>query len=81
MEDIEYDIVDGKAVEGKSSSFYLFWFIPVTPELSLEEAIDDAIKNSNGHNLVNVTVYIEEQFLILGTVYILRVQGVAVKYK
>ncbi len=75
----EYTIIS--STELATSSFKLFWFIPVTPEPGINEAIDNIIIRSGGDNLIEVKVWHERQYWILGTVDIIRVNGIIIRYK
>ena len=79
LESPQYNVLN--FTSGKSSSFKLFWFIPVTPEINYNEAVDEAVLSGNGDNLIDVRLYEKRQIWILGTVDILYVEGKAIKYK
>ena len=79
IENQQYEVLN--YATGKSSSFKLFWFIPVTPEINYNEAVDEAVLSGNGDNLIDVRLYGKKQVWILGTVDILYVEGKAIKYK
>ena len=79
FEQREYEII-GEA-EGQSSSFYLFWAIPVTPGASYGEALEKAINEQGGDNLIEAVYTCETQHSIVGTVKIFKVKGTAVRYK
>lgn len=66
--------------EGQSSSFNLLWVFPVTPRMSYESAINDAIARLGGDNLINVRTWIERQIWIGGMVEVLHVRGTAIMY-
>ena len=68
-----YEIVEHS--NGQSSSFRLFWFIPVTDRADFNRAIDNAIHRKGGDNLINVRMWYEKQYWILGTVNVLTVEG------
>jgi hypothetical protein len=76
--DRKYENV-GRAT-GESSSFYLFWFLPVTLPHRLEEAMENAVREKGGDNLIGVSWSLERQYWILGTVYIIRARGRVVRY-
>ncbi|MBN1533146.1 MAG: hypothetical protein JXA20_10825 [Spirochaetes bacterium] len=65
---------------GESSSFYFFWMIPVTPEHSLSQAIEGAIGEKGGDNMINLRWWIEKQHWILGTVNVITVEGTVIRY-
>lgn len=79
LETKQYDVLNNTS--GKSSSFKLFWFIPVTPQVNYNEAIDEAVLSGNGENLIDVRLYGKKQIWILGTVDMLYVEGKAIKYR
>ncbi len=79
IENNQYNILN--PVYGQSSSFRLFWFIPVTPRINYNEAVDEAVLSGNGDNLIDVRMYEKRQIWILGTVDILYVEGKAIKYR
>jgi hypothetical protein len=75
----EYEVIE--AVEGKSSSFTLFWVIPVTKKAAYSEAIDTMIKSKGGDNLIDVRLWHERQYWILGTVNIYHAKGTVIRYQ
>ena len=79
MENRQYRIL-GES-EGTSSSFNLIWFIPVTPRVNYEKAVNDAITGMRGDNLIEVKTWIERQVWILGMVEILHVKGKVIQYE
>ena len=79
LESQQYDVLNFSS--GKSSTFYLFWFIPVTPRINYNEAVDEAVLGGNGDNIIDVRLYEQKQIWILGTVDILYIEGKAIKYK
>jgi len=78
MEKAEYEIIGDS--EGTHSQFNLFWFIPVTPRVSRQTAVDEAIASKGADNLIFVRTWRERQVWILGTVSIIHVKGQAVRY-
>lgn len=66
--------------EGMSSSFNLLWVLPVTPRISYESAVNDAIARLGGDNLINVRTWIERQIWVAGMVEILHVRGTVIVY-
>jgi hypothetical protein len=78
MEGRKYEVVGDAS--GESSSFYFLWLVPFTPEHRLEEALDAAMAEKGGDNLVGVKWSFERQYWILGTVNIIRAEGKAVRY-
>ncbi|MDY6933373.1 MAG: hypothetical protein SVZ03_04025 [Spirochaetota bacterium] len=68
-------------VEGQSSSFNLLWIFPVTPIANFNEAIDDAITEKGGNNLIDVHCWHERQIWIVGSIDILHVKGKVIRYK
>lgn len=78
MENRKYELVGDAA--GESSSFYFLWLVPFTPEHRLEEALNAAMAEKGGDNLVGVKWSFERQYWILGTVNIIRAEGKAVRY-
>ncbi len=79
VEDEKYDVI-GQG-EAKSSSFHLLWFFPVTPTISYNEAVHNAVSKSGGDNLIDVYTWHEKQTWIVGTVNILHVKGKIIKYE
>lgn len=79
MRDGAYDI-QGE-VSGESSSFNLLWLIPVTPEISFDAAMQDAIRSKGGDNLIDVRWEWEQQHWIVGTVTVLTVRGKVISYR
>lgn len=67
--------------EGISSSFRLFWLIPVTPGATCDEAVDDAIKSKGGDNLIEAVFTRESLVYIVGTVNNIYVKGKVIRYK
>jgi len=74
----DYEVL-GEA-EGISSSFRLFWFIPVTPAVSSAEAVDDAVKSKGGDNLIEAVFTRESKVYIVGTVDNIYVKGKVIRY-
>ncbi len=68
-------------IRGESSSFHLFWFIPVTRRATLQEAVSNAIHEKAGDNLVEISWWRERHYWIVGTVDLYVVKGKVVKYK
>jgi hypothetical protein len=66
--------------EGKSSSFNLFWLIPVTPRTDYDRAVNDAITSMKGDALIDVRTWLERQIWIIGMVEILHVRGKVIQY-
>lgn len=67
--------------EGKSSSFNLFWLIPVTPRVNYDRAVRDAISNKRGDSIIDIRTWIERQIWIVGMVEILHVRGTVIQYE
>lgn len=78
IEPLPYQIV-GEA-EGTSSQFNLLWIIPVTPRISFDRAVSEAISAKNGDSLIDVRTWTERQVWIVGMVEVLHVKGKVVKY-
>ena len=76
--DERYEIVE--PLELEVSSFRLFWLIPVTPEFKIKDSIMDAVRKKDGDNLIEMRIWFERQYWILGTVDILHINGVIVRY-
>ena len=67
--------------EGKSSQFYLFWLLPVTPRIDFKEAMGEAISSkSEGEALINVRYWHESQYWIVGRIDVLTVKGTVIKF-
>jgi len=75
----EYEII-GEA-EGFSSEFKLLWFIPVTPRMSLNNALEDAIRSKGGNAMIEVTAQSENEKWIVGTIDSIRVHGKVIRFK
>jgi len=73
-----YEVI-GEA-EGISSSFRLFWILPVTPESSINEAVDDAIRSRGGDNLIEAVFTSERKVYITGTVNNIYAKGKVIRY-
>lgn len=67
--------------EGTSSSFNLFWLIPVTPRINYEAAAREAINSLRGDSMIDVRTWIERQIWIVGMVEILHVKGKIIHYE
>ena len=65
---------------GISSSFRLFWLIPVTPPANFREAVDDAVKSKGGDNLIEAVFTSERLVYIVGTVNNIYVKGKVIRY-
>jgi hypothetical protein len=66
--------------EGVSSSYSMFWLIPVTDDATFEEAVSEAIRSKGADNLIAVTKWRERKVSILGTIDVLHVRGTAIRY-
>lgn len=73
----KYEVI-GPA-EFKVSSFKLLWFIPVTPCLKIHETIDENVSNKGGDNLIEMQLWHERQYWIVGTVDIVHVKGLVIR--
>ncbi len=69
----KYEIIE--PVEFQASSFKLFWFFPVTPGINIDKTIDDTVSSKGGDNLIDMQVWHERQYWILGTVDIVHIRG------
>jgi hypothetical protein len=67
--------------EGTSSSFNLLWFIPVTPRIDYDRAVNEAVAGMRGDNIIEVKTWIERQVWIVGLVEILHVRGTVIQYE
>jgi hypothetical protein len=67
--------------EGTSSSFNLLWFLPVTPRIDYDRAVNDAVAGMRGDNIIEVKTWIERQVWIVGMVEILHVRGKVIQYE
>ncbi len=79
IDDEKYDVI-GEG-EAKSAAFNLLWFFPVTPQISYNEAVYNAISKAGGDNLIDIYTWHERQYWIVGTVNILYVKGKIIKYR
>lgn len=75
----EYTVV-GKSL-AESSSFRLFWLIPVTKPLDFNETVEQAVNSKGGDNLVSIRWWYERQYWFVGTVDILYVEGDVIRYE
>lgn len=75
---LEYDVI-GEA-EGTSSEFILMWVARVTPEISFDDAVNEAIRSKGGDNLINVTSWREKKVYMVGTVNVIHVNGTVIRY-
>jgi hypothetical protein len=75
---LEYEEV-GEA-EGTSSEFILMWVARVTPEISFDDAVTEAIRNKGGDNLINITSWREKNVYMVGTVNVIHVKGTVIRY-
>lgn len=69
-----------ETTETLSSSFHLLWFIPVTSQADYKKAIDEAINDKGGDNLINVRYWHERQYWLVGRIDILHVRGKVIRY-
>jgi hypothetical protein len=67
--------------EGTSSSFNLLWFIPVTPRMNYEKAVNDAVAGMRGDNIIEIKTWVERQVWIVGLIEILHVRGKVIQYE
>ncbi len=67
--------------EGTSSSFNLFWVIPVTPRATYDRAVTEAISGMRGDSLIEIRTWMERQIWIVGMVEILHVKGKVIQYE
>ncbi len=79
LENKEYKVID--IAEGQSSSFHLLWNFPVTLPADYNKAIDEAIDEKGGDNLIDVRYWHERQYWIVGTIDILHVKGKVIRYE
>ncbi len=79
MESMDYEVL-GEA-EGMHSAFRLFWILPVTPRADREKAVEEAVASKGGDNLIFVRTWQERQHWVLGTVDIIHVRGLVVRYR
>jgi hypothetical protein len=73
-----YEIL-GPAI-GESSSFTLFFLAEVTNKASYDEAIEQAIRNKGGDNLIEVTSWRDSKNYIIGNVTTVHVNGKVIRY-
>lgn len=73
----EYETL-GEA-EGESSAFTLLWFAPVTTPVSVDTAVNTAVRSKGGDNLIGASVWNEKQILIIGTIDTIYVKGTVVR--
>ncbi len=75
----EYEILGSG--EGQSSSFNLFWLFPVTPRIDFEYAVNEAISEKGGDDLIDIRFWVEKTHWIVGTVKVLYIKGTVIRYK
>lgn len=73
----KYEIIE--PAEFAVSSFKLFWIFPVTPDLKIHETIEEAVNNRGGDNLIEMQVWHERQYWIVGIVDIIHVKGIVIR--
>ena len=78
QENRKYEIL-GKS-EAIASNYNLFWVFSVTPRPDLDRAIEEAIQQKKGHELIDVSWTNETEYWQVGTINILRVKGKVIKY-
>jgi hypothetical protein len=69
----KYEVIE--PVEFSVSSFKLFWILPVTPDLKIHEVIEETANNKGGDNIIEMQLWHERQYWILGTIDIIHVKG------
>ena len=79
MEDRAYD--DAGWSTGETSSFHLLWVFPVTPDLSLDRAVQEAIHAKGGDNMTDIRWWYATQHWIVGTVCVVHVKGRVIRYR
>ncbi|HQO03813.1 MAG TPA: hypothetical protein PLI62_16240 [Spirochaetota bacterium] len=79
MEDRAYE--DAGWSTGETSSFHLLWAIPVTPALSLDRAVKEAIHAKGGDNMTDIRWWYATQHWIVGTVCVVHVKGKVIRYR
>ena len=67
--------------EGQCSSFHFLWLVPVTIPADYNKAIDQAINEKGGDNLIDVRYYHEKKYFLLGVIDVFRVSGLVIRYK
>ena len=78
LENKEYEVLETS--KAQSSSFSLLWVIPVTIPVDYNTAIDEAINDKGGDNLIDVRCWHEKYYWIVGTVDILHIEGKVIRY-
>ncbi len=69
-----------KETEKIASGFKLLWFFPVTPPPDIQNAIDSAIVEEKGDNIINLRLWHERQYWIVGVIDIITVKGNVIRY-
>jgi hypothetical protein len=69
----KYEVIE--PVEFSVSSFKLFWILQVTPDLKVQEIIEETANNKGGDNIIEMQLWHERQYWILGTIDIIHVKG------
>lgn len=66
--------------EGSSSQLNFFWAFPVTKRLSIPQAISEAVNSKGGDNLIEVKIWHERQIWVVGSIDIVYVKGIVIRY-
>ncbi|MDH5717892.1 MAG: hypothetical protein OEZ22_09665 [Spirochaetia bacterium] len=78
-ENTVYEVL-GKS-EAVASNYNLFWLFTITPRPDINRAIDDAVQQKNGDELIDVSWINESEYWVVGTIEKLIVKGKVIKYK
>lgn len=78
LQDKPYEVT-GKA-SSRASNFILFWSLPVTDAPDLDRAINEAIAQHDGDELIDIRWYEKTSFWLVGTVHEIYVTGKVIRY-
>lgn len=69
------------AMEGESSTFFLFNFIPATPPINPHYAISQAVQKVEGDTMINMRIWHETHYYsIMGRVSVFKVRGDVIRF-
>ena len=66
---------------GEASSYDFLWFINATGGANMDRAVQEMINARGGDALIDLRVYEERQYWILGTIHILDIEGKVIQYE
>ncbi len=74
----DYKVI--KEMESEVSAFRLLWFLPVTVQPDIQIAIDSEILKAKGDNIIDLRLWHERQYWLMGTVDVTTIQGKVIRY-